>query len=297
MGENKRYYWLKLKTDFFNSKEMKKLRKLAGGDTFTIIYLKMQLLSLTDEGKLYFDGVEDSFAEEIALQIDEDPENVKVTILYLQKVGLIEMQADNELFLPEVPYMTGSETDKAEFMRQKRQKKIKNITNEGNNVTPKGNIVTQVLPDVTKCYTEIEIDIDNRERDRERDRYSADAEESGAFSPSQIVDIFHSICKSYPKVRSISEKRKKAIQARLRVHGIDTIKEVFEKAEASDFLKGKNNKNWSADFDWIMTDGNFSKILDGKYDNRGDKIGTNSSNPKEENSTVWGGIDFSDIYI
>ena len=154
-----------------------------------------------------------------------------------------------------------------------------------------------MLPDVTKCYTEIEIDIDNRERDRERDRYSADAEESGAFSPSQIVDIFHSICKSYPKVRSISENRKKAIQARLRVHGIDTIKEVFEKAEASDFLKGKNNKNWSADFDWIMTDGNFSKILDGKYDNRGDKIGTNSSNPKEENSTVWGGIDFSDIYI
>ena len=290
MGENKRYYWLKLKKDFFDSKEMKKLRKLAGGDTFTIIYLKMQLLSLADEGKLYFDGVEDSFADEIALQIDEDPENVKVTILYLQKVGLLEMQSDNELFLSEVPYMTGSETDKAEFMRKKRQQK-------NNNAIDKGNNVPQMLPDVTKCYTEIEKDIENRYRDRDRDRGSADAEESGGVSSSQIVDLFHSICKSYPKVRSISENRKKAIQARLRVHGIDTIKEVFEKAEASDFLKGKNNKNWSADFDWIMTDGNFSKILDGKYDNRGDKIGTNSSNPKEENSTVWGGIDFSDIYI
>ena len=153
MGENKRYYWLKLKKDFFDSKEMKKLRKLAGGDTFTIIYLKMQLLSLADEGKLYFDGVEDSFAEEIALQIDEDPENVKVTILYLQKVGLVEMQADNELFLSEVPYMTGSETDKAEFMRKKRQKKSNNVISEGNNVT-------QMLPDVTKCYTEKEIEKD-----------------------------------------------------------------------------------------------------------------------------------------
>ena len=153
MGENKRYYWLKLKKDFFNSKEMKKLRKLAGGDTFTIIYLKMQLLSLDDEGKLYFDGVEDSFAEEIALQIDEDPENVKVTILYLQKVGLIEMQADNELFLSEVPYMTGSETDKAEYMRKKRQQKSKCVISKGNNVT-------QMLPDVTKCYTEIEKEIE-----------------------------------------------------------------------------------------------------------------------------------------
>ena len=153
MGENKRYYWLKLKKDFFDSKEMKKLRKLAGGDTFTIIYLKMQLLSLADEGKLYFDGVEDSFAEEIALQIDEDPENVKVTILYLQKVGLVEMQADNELFLSEVPYMIGSETDKAEYMRKKRQQKSKYVISNGNNVT-------QMLPDVTKCYAEKEIEIE-----------------------------------------------------------------------------------------------------------------------------------------
>ena len=136
--------------------------------------------------------------------------------------------------------------------------------------------------------------IDNNNIDNNIDNNS---ESQSSVSTKNIVDLFHSICKSYPKVRSISENRKKAIQARLRVHGIDTIKEVFEKAEASDFLKGKNNKNWSADFDWIMTDGNFSKILDGKYDNRGDKIGTNSSKPKEESSTVWGGIDFSDIYI
>lgn len=46
MAENKRYYWLKLMDDFFDSKRIKKLRKMAGGDTYTIIYLKMQLLSL-----------------------------------------------------------------------------------------------------------------------------------------------------------------------------------------------------------------------------------------------------------
>ena len=48
----KRYFWLKLKEDFFRQKEIKKLRKIAGGDTFTIIYLKLQLLSLQDNGKL-----------------------------------------------------------------------------------------------------------------------------------------------------------------------------------------------------------------------------------------------------
>ena len=42
----KKYFWLKLKNDWFSSKEIKRLRNVAGGDTFTIIYLKMQLKSL-----------------------------------------------------------------------------------------------------------------------------------------------------------------------------------------------------------------------------------------------------------
>ena len=68
----KRYYWLKLKADWFSDKRIKKLRSIAGGDTHTIIYLKMMLLSLKDEGKLYFEGVEDNFASEIALALDDD---------------------------------------------------------------------------------------------------------------------------------------------------------------------------------------------------------------------------------
>ncbi|MDS8126694.1 phage replisome organizer N-terminal domain-containing protein, partial [Streptococcus pneumoniae] len=46
--KNKRYYWIQLAQDFFKSKEMKLLRKIAGGDTHTIIYLKMMLISLED---------------------------------------------------------------------------------------------------------------------------------------------------------------------------------------------------------------------------------------------------------
>ena len=72
MAENKRYYWLKLMDDFFASKRIKKLRKLAGGDTYTIIYLKMQLLSLNRGGYLEYTGLEDEFYKEVALDIDED---------------------------------------------------------------------------------------------------------------------------------------------------------------------------------------------------------------------------------
>ena len=65
MGE-KKYYWLKLQNDFFSHKEIKKLRKIAGGDTYTVIYLKMLLVSLKNDDCLFYDGVEETFAEELA---------------------------------------------------------------------------------------------------------------------------------------------------------------------------------------------------------------------------------------
>lgn len=76
----KRCYWLKLKADWFLDKHIKKLRSIAGGDTHTIIYLKMMLLSLKDEGKLYFEGVEDNFASEIAKPL------IATTNLTLQQI-------------------------------------------------------------------------------------------------------------------------------------------------------------------------------------------------------------------
>ena len=85
----KKYFWLKLKDDFFRQKEIKKLRKIAGGDTYTIIYLKMQLLSLKLGGKLIYEGVEDTFADELALELDEDEDNVQLTLYYLSKYSLI----------------------------------------------------------------------------------------------------------------------------------------------------------------------------------------------------------------
>lgn len=154
----KRYYWLKLKDDFFTSKAMKKLRSIAGGDTYTIIYLKMQLLSIKDEGKLYFEGVDDSFAKELALVLDEDVENIKITIQFLMKNGLLKETTRDEYLLPEAKECIGSECSSAERVRKYRALK----SSEKEQKMLLGNTL------VTKCNTEkdkeiekeIEIDID-----------------------------------------------------------------------------------------------------------------------------------------
>ena len=117
----KRYYWIKLKQDFFGQKEIKKLRKLPGGDTLTIIFLKLQLLSLNNNGIIYFDGIENSFEEEIALGIDEEPDNVRFTISYLLKIGWIEESNTEETISYNlVKIEVGSESTSAARVRRHR---------------------------------------------------------------------------------------------------------------------------------------------------------------------------------
>ena len=120
MAEGKRYYWMKFQEDFFDSKRIKKLRKL--GADFVIIYLKMQLKALRSGGVLEFTGVEESIVDEIALDIDEDPDKVQLTLSYLQSCGLMETNSSGDIFLPYVEKNTGSETASAQRVRDFRNR-------------------------------------------------------------------------------------------------------------------------------------------------------------------------------
>ena len=165
---SKKYFWLKLKNDFFNQREIKKLRRIAGGDTFTIIYLKMQLLSVQSEGVLKFEGTEESLSEQLALELDEDEDNIKLTLAFLSQNNLIEQISDSEFLMPQATQSLGSEVDSAERVRRHRGKKALQCNAD----------VTQGNADVTKCNTEIEIEkeieleiekeLENKDREREK---------------------------------------------------------------------------------------------------------------------------------
>ncbi|HEX1318231.1 TPA: phage replisome organizer N-terminal domain-containing protein [Streptococcus pneumoniae] len=151
--KNKRYYWIQLAQDFFKSKEMKLLRKIAGGDTHTIIYLKMMLISLEDGGHIYYDGLADNLAEEIALVIDENVEDIKITLIFLESKGLLTRKNDRDYFLEQVPEMVGSET--ASTRRSRKHRELRGLHCNTIATTCNGDI------DIEKDIdTEIEKDID-----------------------------------------------------------------------------------------------------------------------------------------
>ena len=123
MANEKRYYWLKFREDFFESKRIKRLRRMAGGDTYLIIYLKMQLKALKTGGVLQYTGVEDCAADEIALDIDEEPDNVKIVLTYLLANGLCECSDNINYLLPYVLKNTGSETAGTQRWRDWKNRK------------------------------------------------------------------------------------------------------------------------------------------------------------------------------
>ena len=139
MAEGKRYYWLKLYDDFFGSLRIKKLRKMAGGDTYIIIYLKMQLKAMKSEGVLRFKGVEADFVEELALDLDEEPDNVRVVLAYLVSCGLCETSDNINFFLPYSVENTGSETASAQRVRDFRAKQALQCNTDVTQVKQLGN--------------------------------------------------------------------------------------------------------------------------------------------------------------
>jgi len=169
MSDNgsKRYYWLKLSEDFFRQKEIKKLRRIAGGDTYTVIYLKMLLRSMEDGGKLYYEGYESDFASELALDIDEDVENVKMTVAFLIANGILHENTASEYEITTAKEMVGSEGSSARRMRKMRA--VKAIAES------EKRMLSQSDSDVTECDTDIEIDTD---KEIDQEIYKESEEES-----------------------------------------------------------------------------------------------------------------------
>ncbi|MFZ7034599.1 MULTISPECIES: phage replisome organizer N-terminal domain-containing protein [Bacillota] len=184
MAENRRYYWLKLKEDFFTDKRIKRLRRISGGDTYTIIYLKLLLLSLKNSGKIYYDGVETDFIKELALTIDETEDDVMVTVNYLVAQNLMETIVENdEYFLTEIPNLIGSETASTRRSRKSRAYRENQKVLQCNTNATLGNLLQQ------NCNTEIEKEIDiELEKEGERKKQSLPPTLYGEYKNIRLTD-------------------------------------------------------------------------------------------------------------
>lgn len=137
-NDKKRYYWLKLKKDFFHQHQLKVLKTLPNGRLYALIYLELLAESTSHNGELRYSKTLPYDVVTLAAVIDEDKDNVQAAIEVLCKLELMEILDDGTIYLREIQRLIGSESGSAERKRLQRErmkdnlKKIEcdNVTNE-----------------------------------------------------------------------------------------------------------------------------------------------------------------------
>ena len=132
----------------------------------------------------------------------------------------------------------------------------------------KNKAYTLCIQDVYNLDTQVRLGKDSIGKDSiGKGRLVDEEEPQPPLIYQQIVDKFNEICISFPKVVKITKSINESIRSCLETYSQEELITVFEKAEQSNFLKGDNNHNWQADFEWLIKDDNIAKALNGKYDN------------------------------
>jgi len=254
---DKKYYWIKLKTDFFNQEAIDFLMSQPNGCQYIVLYQMLCLQTANSNGVMATQIGEVIVPYDVKKIVRDtkyfDFDTVTVALELFKRLGLVYQDDGEILRIANLNHMVGSESasmaaiKKREYRERLKDKKEDNIEDKKR----------------TNCPTE------NRDKSLEIRDKSLDKEiEKRKINYQEIVDMYNDTCVSFPRVTTLSDQRKKAIKARLNNYSIDDFRVLFEKAENSTFLKGGNGRNWSANFDWLIKDSNMAKVLDGNYDNK-----------------------------
>lgn len=245
--------WIKITTDMFDNRKIRHLRKLPEGNSIVLIWVMLLAMAgkCNDHGKIYLTENIPYTPKMLADELDFEENTVQLALQALEQLDMIVL--DDGYFS-----ITGwEEHQNIEGMdRIREQNRIrKQRQREKERLIAESRVMSR-----DSHATE-----EDKDKEEEKD---IDKESKEKVTCEQVVDLYRSICISYPSVKTLSEARKKAIRARLKVYSLEDFRKMFEKAEGSAFLKGANNRNWSANFDWLMKDANFAKVIDGNYDNK-----------------------------
>ena len=245
------------------------------GYKYSNILLKLYLRSLKRDGLLMFKDKIPYNAKMIATVTGHNVNDVKQALHLFEQFDLIERLPNGVIYMMDIQNFIGKSSTEADRIRSYRneiEKKKKELLNgaedidfsvnldgeTGNLIEGCTDVVTNVQQTNDKCTPEKE-----REKEKEIDK------DQQQVPYQKIADLYNDIAEKLPNIRKVNDQRKRHLRARWNEEGnIDVFEEVFTIAENTPFLTGDNERNWTADFDWIIkNNSNFNKILEGKYGN------------------------------
>ena len=175
MQQQGRFYWLKLKRDFFKKHKMVILEAMPNGKEYSLFYLKLMLESLDHEGRLRFNDQIPYDENMLAAVTNTNIDVVRSAIRVLQQLELLEILDDQTIYMTEVSRLIGSAVDSPEANRQRRCREQKQLA------------LQNVTQSVTKCNESIEYkSIDKKENSiSKEDRVKEKDQSTSDFTPAQ----------------------------------------------------------------------------------------------------------------
>lgn len=268
--------WIKLAIDIFDNRKIRQIETMPEGDAIIVIWVKLLCLAgnVNENGFLYMTKEIPYTEQMLATQFNRPLLTVQLALKTFIQFGMIEVIDD---VLHVSSWEKYQNIDGLERIRE--QGKVRQARFREKQKLLSSNVTSNVTgnADVTHSNAIEEDKEEDIEEELEREEEKKEIRERIDYQ--LIVDMYNETCVSFPLIRSISDSRRKAIKARLKTYSLEDFQLLFQKAESSSFLKGGNDRNWSATFDWLIKDSNMAKVLDGNYD---DKSGSGFTKPKNK---------------
>ena len=265
--------WIKITTDMFDNRKIRHLRRLPDGNNVVLIWVMLLTMAgrCNSGGMIFLTENIPYTPKMLADELGFEENTVQLALASLERLNMIV--ADGGFF----SIAGWDEYQNIEGMDKIRESKRL--------AQARWRAKQKAIAEISTVDS-TEIESNNAEEDKDKELDKDIDRDNKRVNYQRIADMYNEICISFPKLKSLSESRKKAIKARMNTYGEEDFRTLFEKAEASDFLKGKNNRNWTATFDWLIKDSNMAKVLEGNYD--GNSPGNKAQTPiRKEPDVSW----------
>ena len=270
-----KYFWLRLQRDFFKRHDVKIVEQMPNGKDYILFYLKLLCESIDHDGRLRFSDAIPYNEQMLSIVTDTNIDIVRSAIKVFTELKLMEILDDGTYYMVEVENMIGSAAGNAHALRQRRyrdrQKAIEapSVTFCDASVTP---TVTERDESKSKIKSKSKNNISSSPEGSEDNALasSSTSKKNKSVPYSRILTMYYELCPNMSSTRPVlkyTDEIKKNVKARWAEYSIEDFKTVFKKAEASDFLNNRADVTFQASFDWLMRPKNFSKALNGNFDN------------------------------
>ena len=278
MSDNKKYYYMRVKENFYETEDMVILQSMDNGYLYSDILMKLYLRSLKHDGRLMFKEHIPYNPKMIATITGHNIDVIEKSLRIFKDLNLIDVLDNGAIYMLDMQNFIGETSTEADRIKAYR-KKIKEET-----VLLNGNV--QMYNERTpELETELEKEL---ELELEKEDNIPNETKVPCISKNEIETLINKWSElGLQNVISIKpgSKRYIMLNARFKEYGLAQIIQAIENIKKSSFLRGQSKSNFIVCFDWMIKPNNFIKVLEGNYSDNKKEGNTNGSTKQDIKST------------